>query len=296
MTDGWHVSLAADGYASNTQTTYSRGVDAFIAWMAMHHPDVGVFAVQRSHVRGWVADTRARTTSGTARSWLPGVRHFFRWLVEEEERADDPTANVKMPPPNPLHTPTIDRADIRKMLDTCAGNGFTARRDKAILYVFADGGLRLAEVAALGKDDVDIRDAMLYVTGKGANLSGPRRRVITLGVKAVQALDRYQRARIQHPFAHAAALWLGAGKRDALTARGIKAVLNRRAALVDVKLHPHMFRHTWASAFRIAGGQEGDLMVMGGWTSRSMLDRYGKAEAEDRAQQAYRRLSLGDRL
>jgi integrase len=73
-------------------------------------------------------------------------------------------------------------------------------------------------------------------------------------------------------------------------------MLERRGAKVGLKIHPHMFRHDWASAFRAAGGSEGDLMVLGGWRSRQMLDRYGRAAAEDRARDTYRRLSFGDRL
>jgi integrase/recombinase XerC len=61
-------------------------------------------------------------------------------------------------------------------------------------------------------------------------------------------------------------------------------------------LHPHAFRHTWAHAFRAASGNEGDLMLLGGWCSRAMLDRYGTTAAADRAADAYRRLSLGDRI
>lgn len=296
MSIGWRSALASDGYAANTVIVYTKAVDAFAAWLAEHHPGVGLMQVQRIHIRQWVAETRERTSSGSARSWLPGIRHFFGWLVEDGERDDDPTERVKMPPSNPVSTPTVNHGDIRKMLDTCTGNGFTARRDAAIIFVFADGGLRRAEVAALGKDDIDVLGRVLYVTGKGSNKSGPRRRVITLGVKAVRALDRYQRARLRHPFHDSPALWLGAGTRATLGGEGIKAMLNRRAARVGVTLHPHMFRHTWASAFRRNGGSEGDLMTMGGWTSRSMLDRYGKIEAEERAQEAYRALSLGDRL
>ena len=53
---------------------------------------------------------------------------------------------------------------------------------------------------------------------------------------------------------------------------------------------------TWASEFRWADGSEGDLMVLGGWKSRQMLDRYGRSGAEERAREAYQRLSLADRL
>jgi integrase/recombinase XerC len=74
-------------------------------------------------------------------------------------------------------------------------------------------------------------------------------------------------------------------------------MLKRRPAEAGVEgLHPHMVRHSWAHAFRAAGGSEGDLMLLGGWRSRAMLDRYGKSAAADRAAEAYRRLSLGDRV
>jgi hypothetical protein len=70
-------------------------------------------------------------------------------------------------------------------------------------------------------------------------------------------------------------------------------MLKRRGADAGIRdLHPHAFRHTWAHAFRAAGGNEGDLMLLGGWRSRAMLDRYGKAAAADRAADAYHRLSL----
>jgi integrase len=64
-------------------------------------------------------------------------------------------------------------------------------------------------------------------------------------------------------------------------------MLKRRGADAGIAdLHPHAFRHTWAHAFRAAGGNEGDLMLLGGWRSRAMLDRYGKTAAADRGVRA----------
>ena len=45
-----------------------------------------------------------------------------------------------------------------------------------------------------------------------------------------------------------------------------------------------------------AGMQEGDLLMLGGWRDRTMLSRYGASAAEERARDAYKRLSPGDRL
>jgi len=288
--------MRADGYAANTLKSYLRALDTFGAWLFDQNPAVSPVDVTRDHIRAWIVQTREATSSGTARSWFAGVRHFFRWAVAEEETDRDPTEGVRTPPPNDPTTPVLSLDDIRALLVTCAGRDFVSRRDAAIIYLFADGGLRLAELADLTVPSVDVRDRILYVNGKGSNRSGPRRRAVPLGVKAAQALDRYLRERRRHPHAEREALWLGGRGRPSLSPDGIDAMLKRRGAVAGVKLHPHMFRHSWASQFRAAGGAEGDLMVLGGWRSRQMLDRYGKVVAEERAREAYRSIALGDRL
>jgi site-specific recombinase XerD len=296
LSESWELSLSADGYAPGTIRAYLIGLTDFGEWLAKHHPDIGPLEADRDHTRGWVIHKRDATTSGTARSQFAGIRHFARWLVTEKERATDFTDGVRTPRPNEARTPVLTLDQIRAMLNTCSGESFMARRDKAIIYVFADGGVRLAECAGLMLDDFDVRQRMLYVAGKGSNLSGPRHRAVPLGVKASRAIDRYVRERRKHPYAELPQLWLGARNRGALSQEAIKRVLITRGAQVGVKLHPHMFRHSWASEFRRAGGSEGDLMILGGWRSRTMLDRYGKAVAEDRAADAYRQRALGDRL
>src|SRR5690606_16485051 len=141
-----------------------------------------------------------------------------------------------------------------------------------------------------------VRERVVYVLGKGANRSGHRHRAVPLGVKATQALDRYLRERRKHPYAHVDALWLGDRSRGPISADAIKAMLQRRGSKLGLKLHPDRFRRTSARPFGEAGGSEGGLMVLGGWRSRAMLDRYGRSGAESRARDAYRRLSLGDRI
>lgn len=65
------------------------------------------------HVRQWLVDVRDATSSGTARSWFAGVRHFFKWAVAEDEIERDPTGGIKTPPPNDTTTPTIAAEDVR---------------------------------------------------------------------------------------------------------------------------------------------------------------------------------------
>jgi site-specific recombinase XerD len=294
--DSWDLSLQADGYADNTRRGYGKALARLAGWLAEHHPGVGPADVTREHVRGFIVATREATSSSTARSFFAGLRHFFRWALAEQEVATDPTEGIRTPKPNDQRTPLIDHDDIRALIADCAGREFRNRRDAAIVYLFADGGLRLSELSELGVDDVDVRERIVYVKGKGTNRSGPRHRAVPVGVRTAQALDRYLRERRKHPYAETSSLWLGDRGRPRLSRYGVDAMIERRCQRLGLSIHPHQFRHTWADAFRAAGGTEGDLMTLGGWRGRAMLDRYGRTNATGRAKEAYRRLSFGDRL
>jgi site-specific recombinase XerD len=142
--------------------------------------------------------------------------------------------------------------------------------------------------------DLNREAGLVLVTGKGR-----RTRICPYGAKTGQALDRYLRMREKRPDAAKPWMWLTRQHHgDAhLTDAGLRAIMHRRCTLAGIPyLHPHQLRHTFAHEFLSAGGNEGDLMMLAGWRSRAMLDRYGRSAAAERARDAYRRMGFGDRL
>jgi site-specific recombinase XerD len=159
--DSWEMAMAADGYAAGTRNGYRKALASFAAWLAAESPDTGPTDAARDHIRGWLVYLRRERAQNTARTYYAGVRHFYRWLVAEGEIEADPWDGIRSPAPAEPETPVVSPADLRRLLDGCAGRDFRSRRDRAIVMLFVDGGLRLAELAGLGVTDIDVRDRMV---------------------------------------------------------------------------------------------------------------------------------------
>jgi site-specific recombinase XerD len=285
---GWALALRAKGCSSNTVDTYRYGIHSLIDFLdGKPLADAG-----RSDVRSWINSLQDRgKSSNTIRTYVKAAGLLFDWAVEEGDIIKSPVAGVVVPEVVP-EVPCLDDDDIRRLLATAPGGSFTDRRDKALLMVLLDTGVRVGELCGMRESELDPLSGTFMVRGKGAKLRGPRLRTVAMGARCAQTLNRYMRVRrSQHD-----ELWIGRRK-NPLTTSGAYLVVRRRGAQAGIPdLHPHALRHTWASKNKLAGMSEGDLMVLGGWESRAMLDRYGKSAATQRALIAAKRFSLGDQI
>jgi integrase/recombinase XerC len=294
----WLQSLEARGLSPQTVKSYRVGTEQFAAYLAGRGMPTSAEHVTREHVESWLVSLRdAGSAPATSATRHRAVQQFYRWCVEDGIVAEEsnPLRHVRAPlvPEQPVPTLSLDQ--LKALLATCTSGPVRDRsypdvRDEAVIRLFADSGLRRQELASLRLEDVDLVEGLATVVGKGS-----RRRTVPFQSKTASSLRRYLRLRNQRPDADLPQFWLA--QRGAFAASGIAQMVSRRAVRAGLgPVHPHQIRHSWADHAQASGIGEGNLMRLGGWRSRQMVDRYGASNAARRALEAARDHSLGEKL
>jgi len=214
-----------------------------------------------------------RASAGTVHHYYSGLRAFFNWAVKEGFLTESPVAKVKVAKPKQKVIRPYSTEQIKKTLQVCDYDyqhnaKFLGSRNKAIILILLDSGLRVSELANIRLADMDTDRGWIKVMGKGA-----KERVVHIGKVAQKAPWRYLMYRGEN---NRQELWLSEEGRP-LQASGIQSSIDRlkkRAGVNNEEGCVHRFRHTFALSFLRADRNPFNLQYLLGHSSLEMVRHY----------------------
>lgn len=228
--------------AAHTVTAYRRDLDALVHWCDRN--DIGNWReLDAQHVRRFIAQNHAAGLGGRSLARrLAAVRSFCDFLLREQALRHNPGLDIRAPKAAKRLPHTLD-VDMMARLLALEPRGPLDVRDLAIMELFYSSGLRLAELLALDLEHLNMAERVVQVKGKGS-----RDRIVPVGRLALAALQRWLALRRDLPKLDGPAIFIGRNGRR-LTPRAVQlriAALARRQGL-PVDVHPHLFRHSFAT-------------------------------------------------
>ncbi|MEV4675057.1 MULTISPECIES: site-specific tyrosine recombinase XerD [Actinomadura] len=243
------------GLAANTLSSYRRDLRRY-ARVQDARGRAGIGDITEEDVRAFLLGLREGDadhpplSAGSAARALVAVRGLHRFALREGLAARDPAHDVKPPTPPRRLPKAISLPEVERLLAAAAGpsgdrGAARGLRDRALLELLYGSGARISEAVGLDVDDLDLRDGIARVAGKGG-----KARVVPIGDYAREAVDAYLvRARPELAGAGRGgpALFLNA-RGGRLSRQGAWMVLRAaadRAQLSEVS--PHTLRHSFAT-------------------------------------------------
>lgn len=231
-------------FSDLTVSAYQTDLLQFLEYagheLGLEFEKLEVTNVDKSVVRSYIVFLGGKGLSrkSIARK-LAAIRSFFKYLCREGILAQSPVQKVSTPKLGKSLPRFLYEEHMEKLLNAPDSSTEMGVRDQVILELLYGSGLRVSELVALNKKDVDLGNGYVRVFGKGK-----RERIVPLTDSARTAVQRYLELRRD---ANEALLLNYKGMR--LTSRSVRRILDKleKKANLNQHIYPHMLRHTFAT-------------------------------------------------
>ena len=293
LIDEYLGALKVAGRSPRTIVWYRDNLLEFVRFAERDGQAATMGDLQAPVVRRWLLSLQSRPRQ-LAPSSLAGrvrtLKAFGTWVAAELDLASNPLRAVPLPRVPEQLVPSLRDPEIVALL-RAADVSRDPERDRAIVLLLVDTGIRVSEAAGLHVGDVDLVEGRCRVLGKGG-----RERVVPIGRRARKALRAWlthrRGIRVDDP------LFTGLGRRQ-LAARGLYQTIRRlaRRAELQTRCSPHVLRHTFARSFLTNGGDVFSLQrILGHSPSSIQVTRRYVELLDDDLRAVHRQASPADRL
>ncbi len=267
------------GSSDNTILSYEADIEQFYEYL--RGPDkkpVVVEAVNSLDIRGFMAHlARLGLKKNSTQRKLASLRSFFKYMYREGVIDKNPAKSVASPKQEKPQPEVLSVDDAALLMEAPQGESAKPVRDRAILETFYSCGLRISELSALDREDIDFQTGMLRVTGKG-----DKERLVPIGSKALEALKEYlglmdeTLTKISAQGREGVTPIFLNRKGERLGVRSIRRVVDgySKVTCLPGKVTPHTLRHTFATHMLEGGTDLRSIQEMLGHSSLSTTQKY----------------------
>lgn len=261
----WHES---EGHSRKTETVYTRTLRPFFDYLRTEHQLTDLSELELDHIRAWLVWLRNTPsqhdrprTSKTIESYCRQVKAFAHWCFIEGILDHDPTERLKLPKAEKKIIRVFSDDEVRKLHEACVPSSTGLRpevhrmltaRNRAILWVLLDTGMRASELAGMRFMDLDRKRGTIYIMGKGA-----KERKVLLGQRGYHYLCTYLDHWHGEPESTEEKLILSddGAPMGEQTITKLFARLKKRSGIADKRVSAHTCRHWYAIRFLLKGGK-----------------------------------------
>lgn len=271
-------------YSLHTLNSYSGDLNAFYSFLTRFGSETCSPAeIDHISIREFLSDLHQKGNSrGTVARKLAAVRSFFRYLYSQGTISSNPAKLVhtpRLPDPKPRF---LSIRQIETILDLPDDNSDRGFRDRAILELLYASGVRISELVQMNVEDISLKQRLVRVYGKGK-----KERIVPFGQRARLALEVYLARRAALLRRHKStrepnAVFLNL-RGSRISARSVQRNLEnyiRKSALL-LNVHPHLFRHSFATHLLNNGADLRSIQELLGHSSLSTTQKYTHLSVEE---------------
>ncbi|MGB1272521.1 MAG: site-specific tyrosine recombinase XerD [Endozoicomonas sp.] len=237
------------GLSDNTRDAYQRDLKRFHEWLLQELPAAGTNVLLQAKEQDLQGFLQWRLEKGyhprsTARQ-ISSLRAFYRHALQTDKIHSDITARIEMPRQGRSLPKTLSENDVDALLESPDTETAIGLRDRSMLELLYACGLRITELVSLTLDNINLRQGVVRVTGKGS-----KERLVPMGQSAIDWLEQYLRIRrnvllcgIESPV-----LFPGRQGRP-MTRQTFWHRIKHYCAIAGISTHasPHVLRHAFAT-------------------------------------------------
>lgn len=273
-----------EGLSENTLAAYRRDLEGFSRWLQPQGRTL--LKVRREDLLAYLVHRRKASSKVRSIARLvSSLRRFYRYLVREKVCGSDPSARIEMPRLGRPLPQSLSEEEVEALLAAPDVNDSLGLRDRAMLETLYATGLRVSELVGLTLPQLNTRQGVVRLSGKGN-----KERLVPLGEEALGWLDRYFRegrpALLKSPVSEV----LFVTRRDAaMTRQAFWYLIKRYASQAGIQktLSPHSLRHAFATHLLNHGADLRVVQMLLGHSDLSTTQIYTHV-ARARLQQLHR--------